>query len=143
MKETPVPGSCSATPSTADISSEAVPVPAAVKPARPSGGGGRYNKKKRFFEVKGQKRKKLPWKKPLKGDRFSPYHDFWKIVDGAIRDALNHHPEYLTDKGRRSLRESILKRAAGALASSRYGVHVRPESSLGEGDASTPDGALK
>jgi hypothetical protein len=43
------------------------------------------------------------------------YRALWRVVDGAVADAFNQHPDYLTEKGRRSARRSIVKRATGAL----------------------------
>ena len=41
----------------------------------------------------------------------------WKIVDGAVRDALFEHPEYLRSGARElTVRRSINKRVVGALA---------------------------
>lgn len=47
----------------------------------------------------------------------SPYSVLWKIVDGAIADAFNRHPDYLTPKGKRSARISINKRVTGTVLS--------------------------
>ena len=55
---------------------------------------------------------------PVKGLPHSDYWKLWRIVDGAVRDAFEKHPEYLTDKGRRDARRSIVKRATGALLGS-------------------------
>lgn len=54
-------------------------------------------------------------KRPQKELPHSMYHKIWRIVDGAVKDALYHHPDYLTPKGRVSARESIVKRATGAV----------------------------
>lgn len=43
------------------------------------------------------------------------YGQLWRIVDGAVADALKAHPDYLTDKGTRSARSSIVKRVTGAV----------------------------
>ena len=43
------------------------------------------------------------------------YRQLWRIVDGAVRDALDSHPDYLTKKGRESARNSITKRVTGAV----------------------------
>lgn len=43
------------------------------------------------------------------------YRQLWRIVDGAVRDALASHPEYLTDHGKRNAREAIIKRVTGSL----------------------------
>lgn len=43
----------------------------------------------------------------------------WRIVDGAVRDAFIHHPNYLTASGARAhcARRSINKRVTGAILS--------------------------
>lgn len=43
------------------------------------------------------------------------YRQLWRIVDGAVFDALYTHDDYLTDKGRRNARNSINKRVVGNL----------------------------
>ena len=43
------------------------------------------------------------------------YRQLWRVVDGAVFDALYTHPDYLTEKGRRSARTSINKRVVGAI----------------------------
>lgn len=47
------------------------------------------------------------------------YKQLWRIVDGATRDALGKHPDYLTDKGaqRATACNSIVKRVVGAVFS--------------------------
>lgn len=54
-------------------------------------------------------------KRPIKSPRHSLYSKVWRIVDGAVKDALYNHPDYLTPKGRASARESIVKRCTGAV----------------------------
>lgn len=54
-------------------------------------------------------------KKPLKSQPYSLYAKIWRIVDGAVKDALHKHPDYLTLKGRISARDSVNKRAVGAV----------------------------
>lgn len=44
------------------------------------------------------------------------YRRLWRVVDGAVRDALATHPEYLTDAGRQAAQRSITKRVTGALS---------------------------
>ncbi len=55
----------------------------------------------------------------------------WNAVEGAVVDAFRHHPDCLTDKGRRSFVESITKRVVGsvrsALADGRVSGCKRPE----------------
>lgn len=48
-------------------------------------------------------------------ERSQAYRQLWRIVDGAVFDALYTHQDYLTDKGRMSARESIVKRVTGAV----------------------------
>ena len=50
--------------------------------------------------------------RPVKTER--PYRQLWRIVDGAVRDTFEAHPEYLTPAGKRSARSSIAKRVTGA-----------------------------
>jgi hypothetical protein len=54
-------------------------------------------------------------KKPAKSIKHSLYSKIWRIVDGAVKDALHKHPDYLTIKGKVSARDSINKRAVGAV----------------------------
>lgn len=60
--------------------------------------------------------KRMRRNKPVK----RPSHEYarmWRVIDGAVRDALQCHPEYLTDAGRRSAALSITKRVTGAVVS--------------------------
>lgn len=43
------------------------------------------------------------------------YRQLWRVVDGAVADALAAHPDYLTKKGEISARASIVKRVTGAV----------------------------
>ena len=43
------------------------------------------------------------------------YAQLVRLVDGAVRDALANHPEYLTKVGQRNARPSIIKRVTGTL----------------------------
>lgn len=45
----------------------------------------------------------------------SDHHRLWRMVEGAVVDALHSHPEYVTEKGARSAVESITKRVVGQL----------------------------
>ena len=58
-------------------------------------------------------------------------HDKLKrVVGGAIRDAMNMHPDYLTEKGKRSMESSLKKRLLGQLGSLMKGEgRIRPASS--------------
>ena len=61
------------------------------------------------------KRKRLkPPKLPSKD-----YRSVWRIVDGAIKKALDAHPDYLSYNGQmyRSARMSIAKRVTGDIVS--------------------------
>ena len=40
-----------------------------------------------------------------------------RVIRGAIKDAMNMHPDYLTDKGRRSMARSLEKRLLGQFGS--------------------------
>lgn len=55
--------------------------------------------------------------KPPKSNK--DYKKVWKIIDGAVADALAMHPDYLTPKGThgRTARYSIVKRSVGAILS--------------------------
>lgn len=43
------------------------------------------------------------------------YGALWRVVEGAIEDALNSHPEYVGNAPRRKIRASVTKRVVGAL----------------------------
>lgn len=44
------------------------------------------------------------------------YQQLWRIVEGAVRDALQMHPEYIAnDKRARDVVNSITKRVAGSV----------------------------
>lgn len=43
------------------------------------------------------------------------YAKMWSIVDGGVADALKNHPDYLTPKGHRNARTSIVKRVTGTV----------------------------
>lgn len=45
------------------------------------------------------------------------YTRLWKVVQGAVIDTFNAHPEYLTDKGKKRIAASLSKRAVGAVLS--------------------------
>lgn len=50
---------------------------------------------------------------PPKGER--AYRQLWEVVDQAVRDAFDCHPEYLTDAGRQAAVMSINKRVVGSV----------------------------
>ena len=60
---------------------------------------------------------------PLPMGKDSPaYRELWRVVDGAVADAFNMHPEYLSAQASpRVVRRSINKRVVGALLASREG----------------------
>lgn len=63
------------------------------------------------------RRKRL---KPEKEDyRAGKGRQMWRVIDGAIRDAFHHHPDYLTTKGAKgaAARRSVAKRVTGAILS--------------------------
>lgn len=39
----------------------------------------------------------------------------WRIISGAVKDAMAAHPDYVTPQGRASMVNSITKRAVGNL----------------------------
>lgn len=49
--------------------------------------------------------------------RSTAYAELWGVVDGAVVDAFNNHPDYLTQKGRVSARNSVVKRVTGTVLS--------------------------
>lgn len=64
----------------------------------------------------------------------------WRMVEGAVLDALACHPDYLTDKGRRSAVLSITKRVVGQLVGHGKGALRRGRlgGCQGEGNANAP-----
>lgn len=47
--------------------------------------------------------------------RSAAYSQLWRIVDGAVVDALKNHEDYFTSKGRISVRPSVVKRVTGTV----------------------------
>jgi hypothetical protein len=47
--------------------------------------------------------------------RYRDHGKLWRMVEGAVVDALTTHADYLTAKGRRSAVQSITKRVVGQL----------------------------
>ena len=43
------------------------------------------------------------------------YQQLWRIVDGAVIDVFKSHKDYLSPKGRRSAKNSIVKRVTGTV----------------------------
>lgn len=58
------------------------------------------------------KRNKVP---PQKRD-LRAYRSLWRLVDGAVRDAFEHHPDYLAPGAHEKVvRNSITKRVVGTV----------------------------
>lgn len=53
--------------------------------------------------------------KPQKGG--ARYRKLWRVVDGAVFDTLNCHPEYVSASRRAEVRSSVTKRVVGAVES--------------------------
>ena len=47
--------------------------------------------------------------------KHSDHRKLWRMVEGAVADAFNCHPDYLSNKGMKSAVPSITKRVVGAL----------------------------
>ena len=56
----------------------------------------------------------------------SPYAQLWHVVAGAVEDAFNNHPDYLTERGRISARQSIIKRVTGTVLGFAEQARGRP-----------------
>lgn len=67
-------------------------------------------------------------KRPPKivGHKSLRHYRLWNILNGVMDDVLKMHPDYFTEKGKWSVKDSILKRAVGTLeAAERQGGKVR------------------
>ncbi len=54
--------------------------------------------------------------KRLRPEKSTPfYRQLWRVVDGAVADAFQNHPDYLTQRGAKLARRSIAKRVVGAV----------------------------
>jgi hypothetical protein len=69
-----------------------------------------------------RKKKRL---RPPKDVPYSAYHTVFRIVDGAVKDAFNNHPEYVRPEIERVVRMSITKRVTGSII--KYAREVRKE----------------
>lgn len=70
----------------------------------------------------------------------SPYSHLWRVVSGAVLDAFNRHPDYLTSKGKRSAAASIVKRVTGTVLS--FAVQSAGAASAAEkGEGAVPTSA--
>ena len=83
--------------------------------------------------------------KPPPQKTASAYRQLWRVVDGAIAEALRAHPDYLAPHGAKhdNARRSIAKRVVGAVlgyaeqsAKRRSGGRPAPDS--GDGDCLDP-----
>jgi len=45
---------------------------------------------------------------------------YWKAIRGAVKDAMNAHPDYLTEKGRKNMVDSVSKRVLGSIVSVKF-----------------------
>lgn len=48
----------------------------------------------------------------------------WRMVEGAVVDAFQQHPDYLTVKGQAAAVESVTKRVVGVIVGSIQGAQV-------------------
>lgn len=58
--------------------------------------------------------RRTPSKSPARLKR-KAHHRLWRMVEGAVVDAFQQHPDYLTDKGRFAATESVTKRVVGVI----------------------------
>lgn len=80
-------------------------------------------------------------RKGVRADDTAVYKQFWRIIDGAVVDAINNHPRYLRDPALlRYLRVSVTKRAVGSLMS-YAAVATRGRSPSETADEGGPGGA--
>lgn len=73
------------------------------------------------------------------------YRQLWKVVNGAVVDAFNRHPNYLTRSGRKYAATSIVKRVTGTVLSFAVEQTARSrvkaaETATGEASVSVPAG---
>lgn len=52
------------------------------------------------------------WKAPMK---WVAHQLLWRLIEGAVADAMRAHPDYFTARGHRLAGRSITKRVAGQL----------------------------
>lgn len=70
--------------------------------------------------------------------RGQPYGRIWRIVDGAVRDALASHPEYIEERWVKSARFSITKRVTGAMTSYAAQAAKGREAAADKGEPDLP-----
>ena len=68
------------------------------------------------------------------------YCQLWRVVEGAVADALGSHPEYLTPRGARHARSSVTKRVVGSVLS--YAEQSAQGRSRSSRAAETAEGAV-
>jgi hypothetical protein len=74
-------------------------------------------------------------RRPNQAMQQQEHQQLWRIVEGAVADGLNAHPEYLTDRGRAAAVGSITKRVVGQLVG--YHTEARKRGPLGACSAAT------
>ena len=47
--------------------------------------------------------------------KYADHARLWRLVEGAVVDAIQSHPDYLTPKGERNAARSITKRVVGQI----------------------------
>lgn len=67
------------------------------------------------------------------------YQQLWGVVDGAVFDAFNRHSDYLTPKGRKSARTSVVKRVTGTVLSFALQAQRQRELAATDDREATPD----
>ena len=69
----------------------------------------------------------------IEGHATPAYRQLWRVVDGAVRDAMTSHPKWLaSEEAGTKLRNSIVKRAVGAIMGYVGEATVRPDAPLAE-----------
>lgn len=48
-------------------------------------------------------------------DEGPAYRSLWRVVDGAMRDCILHHPDYFVPARLTDMRRSVVKRVVGAV----------------------------
>lgn len=51
----------------------------------------------------------------INNKKIEDYSKLWRIVDGAVYDAVTKHPDYFTEKGHQCVVSSITKRVVGQI----------------------------
>lgn len=69
------------------------------------------------------------------GRASTAYQQLWHVVSGAVADAFNRHPNYLTKSGQKYARASIVKRVTGTVLS--FAVQATAESRVTTAERAT------